>query len=181
VAGYLRGACRPEVFKDDVPLNHATVELRDQFKVATFQKSTQHPSRSQRIRLSGASIPIPSRGSGEFIEIVSGIGTQHMVDDMTWQRLTPSRIIGMKFFCAMAEMFSLADLRGNAIEINGHKLIQTNFRVRGPQGKRVIYYCPCGQVAIGSGDKILGVADDASESDLTLCKSLDRRSRPYKG
>jgi ferredoxin len=36
----------PEVFKDDVPLNHATVQLRDQFKVATFQKK-EHPTPEQ--------------------------------------------------------------------------------------------------------------------------------------
>ena len=82
----------------------------------------------------------------------------------------------MKFFCATAEMFSLADLRGNAIEINRHRLIRTNFRVRGPQGKRIVHYCPCGQVAISSGDKIVGVADDASECELTPCKSVERRS-----
>jgi hypothetical protein len=29
-----------------VPLNHATVELRDQFKVATFQKK-EHPTPEQ--------------------------------------------------------------------------------------------------------------------------------------
>jgi hypothetical protein len=95
---------------------------------------------------------------------------------MTWRRLTPNRIVGMKFFCAMGEMFSLADLGRNAIETSGHRLIQTNFRVRCPHGKRVIYYCPCGQIAISSGDKIVGVADDASECELTPCKSVERRS-----
>lgn len=94
-----------------------------------------------------------------------------MVDDMIWQRLTPSRIVGMKFFCAMAEMFSLADLRGNAIETNGHKLLQTKFRVHGSLEIGIIYYCRCGQIAISRGDKVVGVADDASECELAPCKS----------
>jgi len=36
--------------------------------------------------------------------------TQDMVYGMTWQRLTANRIVGIRFFCAMAKMFSLADL-----------------------------------------------------------------------
>src|SRR5713226_8642048 len=36
----------PEVFKDDIPLNHATVEMQDQFKVALFQKK-EHPTPEQ--------------------------------------------------------------------------------------------------------------------------------------
>jgi ferredoxin len=36
----------PEIFKDDIPLNHATVEMHDQFKVALFQKK-EHPTPEQ--------------------------------------------------------------------------------------------------------------------------------------
>jgi len=36
----------PEIFKDDIPLNHATVEMHDQFKVALFQKK-EHPTPDQ--------------------------------------------------------------------------------------------------------------------------------------
>ena len=36
----------PEVFKDDIALNHATLELADQFKVKTFTQ-TEHPTSDQ--------------------------------------------------------------------------------------------------------------------------------------
>jgi ferredoxin len=36
----------PEIFKDDIPLNHATVEMHEQFKVALFQKK-EHPTPEQ--------------------------------------------------------------------------------------------------------------------------------------
>jgi ferredoxin len=36
----------PEIFKDDVALNHATLEMPDQFKVAVFQKK-EHPTPEQ--------------------------------------------------------------------------------------------------------------------------------------
>jgi hypothetical protein len=106
-----------------------------------------------------------------------GIGTQHTVDEMTWRRLTANRIVAMRFFCTMGERFSLANLYENAIEISGHRLIRTNFRVRGPQGKTVIYYCPCGQIAISRDDRIVGLADDASECELTPCTYLKPRPR----
>lgn len=77
----------------------------------------------------------------------------------------------------MGELFSLADLYENAINISGHRLIRTAFRVRVPQGKAAILYCPCGQIAVDRGDKIVGLAADASECELTLCTYLERRSR----
>jgi ferredoxin len=36
----------PEIFRDDITLNHAIVELRDDFKVAVFQKK-EHPTAEQ--------------------------------------------------------------------------------------------------------------------------------------
>ena len=63
----------------------------------------------------------------------------------------------MRVFCAMGELFSLADLSERAIDISGHRLIRTAFRVRGPQGKTAIFYCRCGQIAIDRGDKIVGL------------------------
>ena len=46
VAGDLREPATPEVFKDDIALNHATLELADQFKVKTFTQ-TEHPTSDQ--------------------------------------------------------------------------------------------------------------------------------------
>ena len=36
----------PEIFTEDIDLNHATVELRDKFKVAIFQQK-EHPTPEQ--------------------------------------------------------------------------------------------------------------------------------------
>jgi hypothetical protein len=36
----------PDVFKDDIPLNHKTVDMADQFKVMTF-KQIEHPTPEQ--------------------------------------------------------------------------------------------------------------------------------------
>jgi hypothetical protein len=36
----------PEIFKDDIALNHATIELQEQFKVTTFQQK-EHPTPEQ--------------------------------------------------------------------------------------------------------------------------------------
>ena len=36
----------PDVFKDDIALNHQTLELADQFKVKSFD-TTEHPTREQ--------------------------------------------------------------------------------------------------------------------------------------
>ena len=46
VASDLRGTSRSRNFKDDIPLNHATVEMHDQFKVALFQMK-EHPTPEQ--------------------------------------------------------------------------------------------------------------------------------------
>jgi hypothetical protein len=105
--------------------------------------------------------------------------TQDTADGMTWRNLTANRIFAMRVFCAMGELFSVADLSERAIDISGHRLIRTAFRVRRPQGKTAIFYCPCGQIAIDRGDKIVGLADDASECELTPCTYLERRSRRW--
>ncbi len=96
---------------------------------------------------------------------------------MTWRRLTAKRIVAMRVLCTIGELFSLADLSENAINVRGHRFIQTVFRLRGPRGEKVIYYCPCGQIAIDRADRVVGLADDASERELTPCAHLERRSR----
>jgi hypothetical protein len=123
------------------------------------------------------SILIPSEDSNEGVETVAGNwDAQDTIDGMTWRRLTARRIVAMRVLCSMGELFSLADLYENAINIRGHRLIRTAFKVREPQGKTAIYYCWCGQIAIERGDKIVGVAADASEGELTPCAYLWRRS-----
>lgn len=122
-------------------------------------------------------ILIPSEDSNEGVETVAGNwDAQGTIDGMTWRHLTARRIVAMRVLCSMGDLFCLADLYENAINIRGHLLIRTAFKVRDPQGKMAIYYCRCGQIAIEHGDKIVGVADDASESELTPCAYLGRRS-----
>jgi hypothetical protein len=123
------------------------------------------------------SIPIPSEDSNEGGETVAGNwDAQSTIDGMTWRRLTARRIVAMRILCSMGDLFSLADLYENAINIRGHRLIRTAFKVREPHGKMAIYYCRCGQIAIERDDKIVGLAADASEGELMPCAYLGRRS-----
>lgn len=46
VAGIFEEPAVPELFNDDIALNHATVELHEQFEVATFQQK-EHPTPEQ--------------------------------------------------------------------------------------------------------------------------------------
>ena len=75
----------------------------------------------------------------------------------------------------MGDLFSLADPRGRVIYIRGHRLNRPTFRIRGPQGTMAIYYCPCGQIAIERGDRVVGLANDGSESELAPCPRHGQR------
>jgi len=74
----------------------------------------------------------------------------------------------------MAEQFAVADLYQNAIDVNGHRFIRTAFKVRDAEGKREIYYCPCGQIAIARNVGVEAVDDNGSKSELAPCRYLVR-------
>jgi hypothetical protein len=74
----------------------------------------------------------------------------------------------------MAEQFAVTDLYQNAIDVNGHRFIRTAFKVRDAVGKRAIYYCPCGQIAIAGNVGVDAVDDNGSKSELAPCRYFER-------
>jgi hypothetical protein len=100
------------------------------------------------------------------------------ISPMTWGQLTANRIMVTRFFCGMAEQFAVADLYQNAIDVNGHRFIRTAFKVRDAVGKRAIYYCPCGQIAIARNVGVEAVDDHGSKSELAPCSYFVRYGQP---
>src|ERR1022692_4957499 len=98
---------------------------------------------------------------------------------MTSQHLNAARMT-MRLFCAVGELFSATDIYGNAINTSGHRFIRTPFKIKvGSSERRLpIYYCRCDQIAISHTETILGLADDGSERELTLCTCLEHDPKP---
>jgi hypothetical protein len=98
---------------------------------------------------------------------------------MTWGQLTANRITVTRFLCGMAEQFAVADLYQSAIDVNGDRFIRTAFKVRDAVGKRAIYYCPCGQIAIARNNVGVDAVDDSgSKSALAPCRYFVRAGKP---
>lgn len=79
---------------------------------------------------------------------------------------------------AVGELLSVTDIYANAINVSGHRFIRMPFMIKvgSSEGRLPIYYCRCDQIAISHNDTILReLADDGSESELTLCTCLERR------
>jgi hypothetical protein len=101
------------------------------------------------------------------------------ISPMTWGQLTTNRITVTRFLCGMAEQFALADLHQNAIDVNGHRFIRTAFKVRDAVGKRAIYYCPCGQIALARNNAgVEAVDDNGLKSELAPCSYFVKRGKP---
>jgi hypothetical protein len=54
----------------------------------------------------------------------------------------------------------------NAIGLNGQRFIRTAFKVRDAAGKREIYNCPCGQIAIAGNIGVDAVDDNGSKPNF---------------
>jgi hypothetical protein len=78
--------------------------------------------------------------------------------------------------CEMAAQFATAGLGNNTIDYAGHRFVPSALKLRTVRGKRCIYYCKCGRVAVRDNTEttFLGLGNGAAEVTLDACR-LDNR------